>query len=120
MSGEPGKPIGILNLALYIGDSFLRPIQIVDQNDEPIVQPGMTPHIQVRKTAGGTIVADWDEAYFNVDEETAIYSLTVPPEDTELLEPRTYYWDFQLENADGSEVRTYVGGNLIATGDITR
>lgn len=110
------------NPQLYIGDTYEVSFELFDDEDETqqTDMTGYTPRLQLRqRKADASVVADWS-AYFTSTAASGVFDLSVPPAVTADLDPGSYYVDFELHNANSSDVRTYAAGVLTATRDVTR
>lgn len=109
----------LLNLSLYIGDTWARTFNLVDDG-VAIDMTGYVPRIQLRATPNSSAIeADWGPDYFTGDQSVGEFILTVPADETADLRARAYSYDFEI--TDGAEeVRTYLFGTLTASKDVTR
>jgi len=94
-----GSPLDLTDVTL----TFTAKLRLTDADDEAII---------VKTDADGIEISD--------DPSDGMATLTIDPEDTEVLGySRSLYWDLQVEDALGA-VQTPLSGRLSIRADVTR
>lgn len=101
------------DIAIYEGDTFDVIINFKDGAGVGIDLTGMTPLMEIKSIAGSVIVTPTLTLNYNsVNGALRIYF------DTSAITPGTYSYDLQLTDS-GGKTRTFIGGQVTVTGDIS-
>jgi hypothetical protein len=101
-----------MDIELYQGDSFDVSIEFKQANGDPVDLTGVTANVKF--VAAGAGPTPPSQPVVDIDELTGIVNINI--EDTSGFSGE-YNWDLQL--VQGTKKRTYVGGVVTVTEDIT-
>lgn len=107
------------DLLIYRGDTLKRSYKLRDEDTkDPIDITGWTFLAQVRKNSEDDTVVLTPTVSI-VDATGGEFKFESPPADTKDLTPGRYVWDLQSTTPAG-EVDTWVAGEAIVAGDVSR
>lgn len=101
------------DIDLYRGDTFKFSLVLKDVNSVVIDITGWTGLCQVKNSVGAVV----DTPTVTVGGTNG--TVTVNMGDTSSLAEDTYSYDVQMTDTTGNK-RTYIGGNVVVTGDISQ
>ena len=101
------------DIEIYQGDTFEVALNFKDGNQNPVDLTGFVGTVQF-KNSQGTVMAS---PTVTVNEGGILGRVLITLLDTSVLPEGSYSWDLQL--SDGTRHRTYIGGRVVVTEDVT-
>ena len=105
------------NIAIYKGDTYTHEIRIKDGANANTNITGRTYKAQMRKSrSSSTTVLSFTIAITNA--ANGVVTMSLAPEVTSSIDPGTYFYDFEENNA--GYVTTLMAGKVSLTGQVSR
>lgn len=110
------------NLSIYRGDKFSFTFSIKDGSGNYINKTGFTPKAEIRTTADdAAVAAEFNASLLDQTVAPGAVNIMLTAAETAALAAGKYSWDIQLtEDADPTNVTTYLYGDVTVTPDVTK
>lgn len=107
------------NIGMIRGDTLALGVELLDDSGQALTDDLTAAYFSCKSDPENTAYSFQKTLSNGISKvETGKYQIRVAPEDTENLEPGTYYYDFEFQIGD--DVYTPLIGKLVIDIDITR